>query len=427
MSDARQELLENVRAFAADHGLCAESDGDPEMLAKKFLVVLANGVDMDVAYPVIASDIAKLKFRGQGGLTERYRTTKLQSVTCSPEMWEALFATADVSQLRDTKNADLDVYQHFKRDTRDLWPHGTAEWQKALGFYLPAMVQRNAHDICLRVIPDVDRSQLTRAVRSNLTDEEYATGLANVLKAIRFEMADSPEFRMVLREPSRRIEASAAGRQQQQQHEVTTTEIPVWERSESYVPAPAERVQLLASDKPAHQRIAAEAPKALTFGEKKRYRQLAPVKAAMSNLLKTGEHTPPKVAFRGYVQHAYADAPYPESAADAHATRHDPEFQQVLSFIDFMPVGPVMETSEMHDFLATVARHISREAYGAWTDRQAAKKLLTVHGKDWVAKWDPSWPLDEPLKRAIVAHRLAYPAPSKALLDTVLSLEPVSN
>lgn len=440
---ARQELLRGLCAFGKDHGLDAETSGGTNSLTQKFLAVYANNVDIDTTYPLVAKDLNKVKFCGQEKY-RAYRSTSAQTHTFSADMWHVLFSSAHVQleapeemhtsptgyrvEGRMIANPKLEVYRHFKRDAAPLLGVKVPEWKAALAFYLPSIKLRNAHEICEKILPGVRHTELNKVVRDNLAPEEYASGLGHLLKSIKFNAVDSPEFRMVLRDPRMLIERRDIQAARKAATEAASLhDVPVWERSETYVPPPESHPARLRPNAPAHRRIAAIVPEKLTFRAKKNYRNLPSVKSAMNELLKTGEHTPAVIAFRGILNEAYKNAPYPESGIDAHVATPDLGFQQVLSLLNFMPVQQVMDTTEMQDFLASVAGQVGRDEYNTWTDRDAVKRLLTVHADNWVSKWDPKWTLDEPTKRAVIAHRQQYQKPSQAVLTTVLEMEPIVN
>ena len=387
----REELLEAMRRFAADHGLT--SNAGIGTLARKFLVVTANGVDLNVAYPLIGRDLPSIQYR-VGDKVRFYRSTANNGYVYDPPVWSYLFsnANADAVMEKGEGNRDLDGYRHFRRQMekeRSVKFADLPEWKKALAFYMSSQVYRNGHTICKELI-GVPHN-LIQGKTQAMNAKSYAKAIAAVVNGLDFQFLDQPDYRMVLRDPEfvpsvNRSENSSKSNP--------------WDSSSASIG------DMVAS-------IEAKPMKKWDLAAKKAYR----ANPLINEIAKeNGDFCPLNTAFQTLVGDAFQQT---DSKAE-----DDAHWADALTIVDYSPVDPIMNSSEMQQFLYNTAEEVSAKDFQSWTAQDAVKKLIVAHTPNWRRKWQANWVLDESVIRAVNQHLQRYPQPSPQFKAAVDAMDP---
>jgi hypothetical protein len=403
-AEGRHALLEGLKQFALHHGLSTGTD--VATLTRKFLIVSANGVDIEKAYPLIADDLATVQYR-VGAKQPLYRSSTQPGYTYPPEMWEYLFSQSEVGdfapvELGGSDDIALEGYRHFKAqlNAKSARFRELAEWQKLLGFYMGAQIHRNANTVCREVL-GMNHTGFQDELNT-LRPSEKAAAMAAVVGHMTFAELEEPEFRMVLRNPERAHwgdKVYPGARSAENNGKGANP----WD-------APVRSIKDMVSSVPC------AAPLQWNLAAQKAYREIPVVRDEADRV---GEFSPLHMVFQALV-----GEPMTASGEKAEDPRLSASWDSVLGILDHASVDAAMRTAEMHDFLRQVASQIGTNDFQHWTARNAVKKLITIHAPSWRKKWSSDWELDEPLERAINAHMAKYSEPSQDFVRAIFAIDP---
>jgi hypothetical protein len=363
-----------------------------EDLASKFLAVTANGVDLPTVYAATGNrDLSTIMFR-VGDKARLYRSTSSSGFTYQPEVWAYLFSNAKCAELLDNPDHGLDAYRYFQRKMANEPRFSELpEWKKALAFYMGTQVYRNGHAVCRAAVgvPHKDIQRVTSAMRP----EFYVHGVAAVINHMGLGFLDQPDFRIVLRNPGAdQMGAATGGENDATRNQFQSSATSIGDMVAAVKEVPTKRWDLTA---------------------KKVYRSNPLVNEAAEQI---GDFSPLNCAFQQLVGDGFKQTDLGES--------EDARWVDVLSLVDFAPVGDVMNTPEMQQFLLTTAEEISAKDFQGWTAQDAVKKLIIAHAPRWQQKWAKNYVVDESVVRAVNQHLRRFPEPSDDLRRAVNALDP---
>ena len=395
----RQEALKAFQRFTLDHDL--STGPNVALLARKFLVLSANGVQLDVAYPFVGNDMRTVIHR-VGAKQALYRSTSAKGYEYSPEMWAYLFSKTDPKPFRELRqggaiSTSIDEFRHFSREMskQNATFRELPEWKKLLGFYMAARVYRDGHAVC-RELLDVSHGELQDEFRK-MRPVEQARAIGALAQEMSFDRLEEPEFRMLLNNPL----AEQVVNQRAMAAPIRVAAAPVnpWD-------APAEQ----AVD--AHACLKDTPARLFDLNARAVYSRIPSISQISAKL---GDFAP--------LEHSFQQATVGAiTAGQENADMASDEWHAVIGLLDYADISSIMATPEMADFLDGVASAIGVKDFNQWTRRDAAKKLLTVHRDNWRNNW--TWVRSEPVERAVEAHLSAYPQPSQELMAAIKNVKP---